>query len=343
MGLNEPKMKVLIIVRHRFELWVPPEWFVERLQRDFPGIDVFRFQDYPEAEVHLPDAEVLITWSLRAEQFVRARKLRWIHSTAAAVHALMIPELVASDVLVTNARSVHGPVVAEHAMAALLAMAHRLPAAMRYQQQHLWAQTNLWRDEPRPREVQGATLGLVGVGSIGGEIAKRALAFGMNVVAVREHPERGADFVPGNPGTPTVLKVVGFEALDEVLAQADFVALAAPLTAKTRALFDAERLGRMKKGAFLINVSRGALIDEIALAEALRKRRIAGAALDVFEREPLPSESPLWDLPDLLITPHSAALTDKIWERQYALFAENLRRYCAHSPLLGVVDKRKGY
>jgi phosphoglycerate dehydrogenase-like enzyme len=336
-------VKLLIIVRHRFELWVPPEWFVERLRRDFPDVDVLRFYDYPEAEADLPDTEVLITWSLRAEQFIRARKLRWIHSTAAGIHTLMIPELVASDVLVTNASSVHGPVVAEHALAILLAMAHRLPSALHYQQQHVWAQTELWREDPRPREIQDATLGLIGVGSIGSEIAKRALAFGMNIVAVREHPERGADFVSGNSAASAAVKVVGFEALDEVLAQSDFVALAAPLTPKTRLLLNAERLGRMKRGAFVINVSRGALIDEAALAAALRSRQIAGAALDVFEREPLPQDSPLWDLPDLLVTPHSAALTDKLWGRQYALFAENLRRYRSHCPLLGMVDKQKGY
>jgi phosphoglycerate dehydrogenase-like enzyme len=336
-------MKLLIIVRHRFELWRPPEWFVERLRHDFPDVKILRFQDYAEAEAELDDAEVLVTWSLRAEQFARARRLRWIHSTAAAVHALMIPELVASDVQVTNASSVHGPVVAEHAMAMLLALARGLPSAMRHQQRHRWAQEELWRERPRPREIQDASLALVGVGSIGGEIAKRALAFGMRVLAVREHPERGVDFVPpGLAGSPAIT-VVGFEALDDGLARADFVALAAPVTPKTRVLLNAERLGRLQPGAFVINVSRGALIDETALAAALRENRLGGAALDVFDREPLPPESPLWDLPNLIITPHSAAFTEKLWDRQYALFAENLRRYRAHKSLLAVVNKQKGY
>ena len=336
-------MKLLIIVRHRFELWQPPEWFVERLRRDFAEVKILRFQDYAQAEAELGDADVLVTWSLRPEQFARARKLRWIHSTAAAVHALMIPELVASDVLVTNASSVHGPVVAEHAMAMLLALARRLPSAMRHQQQHRWAQEELWAECPRPREIQGAILALIGVGSIGSEIAKRALAFGMHVQAVREHPERGADFVPPAFAASPELTVAGFEALDGVLACADFIALAAPVTPKTRVLLNAERLGRLQPGAFIINVSRGALIDEAALAAALRENRLGGAALDVFEREPLPPESPLWDLPNLIITPHSAALTEKLWDRQYALLAENLRRYRAHEPLLAVVNKQKGY
>ena len=137
--------------------------------------------------------------------------------------------------------------------------------------------------------------------------------------------------------------MVGFEALDDVLARADFVVLAAPVTPKTRVLLNAERLGRLQPGAFVINVSRGALIDETALAAALHENRLGGAALDVFEREPLSPESPLWDLPNLIITPHSAAFTEKLWDRQYALFAENLRRYRAHEPLLAVVNKQKGY
>ena len=131
--------------------------------------------------------------------------------------------------------------------------------------------------------------------------------------------------------------------IDEVFRQADYVVLAAPVTERTKAVANAERLALMKSDACLINVGRGSLVDEPALIAALREKKIGGAALDVFPKEPLAADSPLWDLPNLLITPHTAALTDKLWERHYALFSENLRRYLDREPLLAVVDKRKGY
>src|SRR5438105_844108 len=186
-------MKVVIVLHHRFELWTAPPWFAERLRHDFPGLDVVQLNDYRGIEDHLRDADIAITWSLRPEQFRAARKLRWIHSTAAAVHQLMFPELVESNVIVTNARQVHGPVVAEHAIALIFAMAKKLPQAMRFQEQHVWAQERLWRDPPMPREVLGATLGLIGLGSIGREIITRARPLGMHLLAVREHPEKGTD------------------------------------------------------------------------------------------------------------------------------------------------------
>jgi phosphoglycerate dehydrogenase-like enzyme len=326
-------MKLLMLVHHRFELWQEPGWFAPRLRRQFPDIEVVSRTNYEGAEKDLAEADVLMTWSLRPEQFRLGKKLRWVHSPAAAVHLLMSPELVASDVVVTNARDVHGPVVAEHALALMLALAKRLPSAMRYQQRHTWAQTELWSEKPSPREIAGATLAVVGLGSIGREVARRASALGLRVLAVREHREKGAESA----------EVFGPDDLDRVLAQADFVVLAAPLTPQTEGLINAARLAAMKRDAYLINVSRGPLVDEAALVEALRSGRIAGAALDVFEPEPLPADSPLWDVENLLITPHTAAVTERLWERHYDLLAENLRRYLAGEPLLGLVDKHRGY
>jgi phosphoglycerate dehydrogenase-like enzyme len=328
-------MKILIVVYHPFELWQAPPWFAERLRADFPGLDVVQRTEYANIEDDLGEAEVAVTWSLRPEQFRAARKLRWIHSPAAAVHALMIPEIVASDVVVTNARDVHGPVVAEHAIALILALAKRLPSAFRYQQEGRWAQDQIWRESPRPREVAGATLGLVGLGSIGLETAKRAAALGMQVVAVREHADK--------PHDAFVTKVFAADKLDEILHVSDYVVLAAPLTPRTRALINRDRLQQMKPDAYLINVSRGALLDEAAVVEALRVRLIAGAALDVFEKEPLAAESPLWKTEHLLITPHTAALTEKLWERHYRLLCANLRRFITGEPLLNTVDKSRGY
>ncbi|MGH9492202.1 MAG: D-2-hydroxyacid dehydrogenase [Terriglobales bacterium] len=324
----------MLCVRHAFELWTAPAWVSQRLRRDFPQLQIAHLPDYKRLTEEIGDAEVFVGWSLRAEQVAAAKKLRWVHSTAAAVHQLLLPELVASDVVLTNSSEVHGPVVAEHALALILALAKRIPSAVRLQQRGEWGQTTLWEERPRPREVAGATLGVVGLGSIGRELVRSARALEMRVVAVREHPEKGSGGADA---------VYGPEDLGRLLAEADFVVLAAPLTEKSRALMNAERLAQMRPDAFLINVSRGALVDEAALAAALEKHTIAGAALDVFATEPLPAESPLWGLENLLITPHTAAVTERLWERHYELLADNLRRYLAGEPLRGVVDKSRGY
>lgn len=327
-------MKVLIVLYHRFDLWNAPAWFAERLRREFPQAEVVHLSNYDSVEKQIRDAEICVAWSLRPQQFTQAKQLRWIHSPAAAVHQLIFPELVNSEVVLTNAREVHGPVVAEHVVALIFALAKKIPQAVRLQQQRVWGQQQIWEEPPRPREVSGATLGLVGFGSIGREVATRAAALGMRVIALREHPEKGG---------AGVAAVLGPLQWDELLSQADYVVLAVPVTADTKGLITAARLGKMKRDSYLINVGRGPLLDEAALVSALRENRIAGAALDVFSEEPLPAESPLWNLENLLITPHTAGLTEKLWGRHYALFSENLGRYLRHEPLLGLVDKRSGY
>lgn len=326
--------KLLIAVHHPFDQWNTPAWFPERLRAEFPELNVVHLPDYKRLDAEIPDAEIVIAWSLRPEQITAAKKLRWIHSPAAAVHQLMFPELIHSEIVLTNAREVHGPVVAEQVIAMIFALAKKIPGSVHLQQKHVWGQQLLWDEIPRVREVAGATLGLVGLGSIGRPVVRSAKALGMRVVAVREHPEKGSD------GADVIF---GPAEINKLFGQADYVVLAAPVTSSTKAIANAERLGLMKPGACLINVGRGPLVDEAALAVALREKKIGGAALDVFPKEPLAADSPLWDLPNLLITPHTAALTDKLWERHYALFSENLRRYLAGQPLLAVVDKRKGY
>jgi phosphoglycerate dehydrogenase-like enzyme len=328
-------MNLLIVLRHPFELWNSPAWLSSRIHADFPVIDATQRSSYDGIEDYLREAEIVIAWSIRPEQFKQAQKLRWIHSPAAAVHQLMFPELIDSDVLLTNSSEVHGGVVAEHVMSLVLALAKRLPQAARFQQRHMWGQEALWLGRPRPREIAGATLGLLGLGSIGRRVAKSASALGMRVLAVREH--LGKEIPEG------VQQVFASSQLDEVLTQSDYVVLATPVTPATLGLMNAARLAKMKPDACLINVGRGPLVDEAALAEALREHKIGGAALDVFKEEPLPSNSPLWDLDDLFITPHTAGITEKLWDRHYALISENLRRYLEGKPLLGVVNKRQGY
>jgi phosphoglycerate dehydrogenase-like enzyme len=328
-------MNVLIVVHHRFELWNVPAWFGERLAQEFPELRITQRTSYDGIEEYLRDAEVIFTISLRPEQFAAATNLRWIHAPTAAVHQLLFAELVNSNVTITNSREVHGPVVAEHVMALIFALAKKIPQAALFQQKHIWGQEAIWRDGAHPREIAGATLGLVGVGSIGRRVAQMASALGMRVIVLREHVEKGSP-----EGVEAVFPP---PAINEVLKQSDYIVLAAPLIAATQGLINADRLAVMKPEACLINVGRGAQVDEAALVEALRTGRIAGAALDVFEREPLPSDSPLWSVENLLITPHTAGLTERLWHRHYELFSDNLRRYLTRQPLCFVVDKQKGY
>ena len=333
---DRPMRKLLIFVHHPFDQWNAPAWFPGRLQQEFPQINVLNLPDYKHVDEEIVDAEIVMAWSIRPPQIAAAKRLRWIHSPAAAVNQLMFPELIDSDIILTNAREVHGPVVAEHVIALIFALAKKVPDSVRLQDKHVWGQQILWDELPRIREVAGATLGLLGLGSIGRAAVKSAKALGMRIIAVREHPEKGSEGADGvfGPGPAQV---------DEVFRQADYIVLAAPVTGSTNVVANRERLGLMKAGACLINVGRGQLVDEAALALVLHERKIGGAALDVFPNEPLAADSPLWDVPNLLITPHTAALTDKLWERHYALFSQNLRRYLTGAALLAGVNKRKGY
>lgn len=324
--------KIAILLHDEFDMWRPPAWFLDRLRAEFPQCQVVFSSRKRQDEEALRGADVMIGWSLSSEELRFAKDLRWIYSITAAVDQFLYPELVASDIALCNAARVHGPVVAEHAIAMALALAKRVPTAVRYQDRRKWAMEAIWKE--RPREIAGATLILVGLGSIGREVAALAAGLKMHVIGVRHNPERG----PAGAH-----KVLGYPAFDEAIRRADFVVLAAPLTPQTRLMIDARRLQLFQPHAYLINVSRGALIDEAALVKALREHRLGGAALDVFTEEPLPRKSPLWKMEQVLITPHTAFLTEKVWQRHYQAFAGNLKRYLAAQPLQDVVDKSRGY
>jgi phosphoglycerate dehydrogenase-like enzyme len=328
-------IKVLIATPHRLDLWIAPPWFAGRFTKDFPQIKIVQAENSDTITQEFSDSEIAFAFALSLKQLQSAKKLRWIHSPSAAIHQFLFPEFVASDVILTNARDVHGPVVAEHVIALIFALAKKIPQAVRFQEKHVWGQEIAWRAGQRPRELAGATLGLVGLGSIGRAVAHHAATLGMNVIAAREHPE--------SPKPESVHEVLSSDHLDELLARSDYVVLAAPVTPATQGMISRPQLAKMKADACLINVGRGALIDEPALIEALRDHKIDAAALDVFEKEPLPADSPFWDLDNLLITPHTAGMTEKLWERHYVLFSENLRRYLSGQPLLALVDKHGGY
>ncbi|HWP84349.1 MAG TPA: D-2-hydroxyacid dehydrogenase [Terriglobia bacterium] len=311
-----------------------PPAIEQALQEEFPEVQIVVARSTEAYLRELPRCSILVTATLKPEQFALCGKLKWIHSPMAGVTSLLVPALVASDVVVTNGRTVHSVPVAEQTLAMMFAIARRVPACVRFQDRHYWGQDDSWLPGATPFELHGKTLGLVGMGAIGHELVPRAKALGMRAVVVRKNvsaPAPGADRVYPRSG------------LREMLAEADFVVVAAPDTPENIGLIGAAELRSMKSTAYLINVARGTLVQTEALIAALNSGVIAGAALDVTDPEPLPSDHPLWGLPNVLITPHLGGASDRFWERESALLRENLRRYLAGQPLLNVVEKSRGY
>jgi len=273
---------------------------------------------------------LMLPWRLPDEtrnRLLALPTLKWIHSVSAGVEHALDDQLRSMDVTLTNARGVFDLPIAETVLAYILMIAKRMPEFAAQQRDHTWKKLKL-------REAADLTIGLVGSGSIGIEIARLCKALKMRVIATRRHPERKA---------PHVDEVHAAAELDELLAQADIVVLAVPLTPETRGMLSAEEFRQMPTDAWLINIARGAVIDEPALIEALQTGEIAGAALDVFVEEPLPPESPLWEMDNVIVTPHNSWSTPHVQEREAALFLKNLRRYLRGKPLLNVVDKELGY
>jgi phosphoglycerate dehydrogenase-like enzyme len=244
----------------------------------------------------------------------------------AGLEGSMFPELVASDVVLSNMRGIYSDEIADHAFCMLLMLARGMPAYMRAQQAHEWRK----RAAGPLIHLPDATLGIVGLGGIGSELARRAAASRMRVLAVDPRPEERP------AGVEAVWSV---EQLPTLLAQSDFVVICAPHTPQTAGLFDARAFGAMKDGAYLINISRGVIVKLDALVDALRGGRLRGAALDVYEVEPLPTEHPLWGMENVILTPHIAATATDYEPRRLEVLADNLRRFAAGEPLRNVVDK----
>ncbi|MBI2956210.1 MAG: D-2-hydroxyacid dehydrogenase [Acidobacteria bacterium] len=326
--------KLVACVRHPFDQWRFPARLVEEIRRRYPGITVVHLEETTHLADEIAAADIFVGWNLKPEQFARAARLQWIHATAAGVEQLMREEIRRSPVVITNASSVLTLPMAEHTLALMLALARRIPSAVRYQEKRHWAQQEIWDESPHPRELSGSTLVVVGYGAVGRELGRRVRALAMKVIGVKRDPSRGADYAD---------RVVAPERLEQALGEGDFVVLATPVTPATERLFGQRQFAAMKPSAYFINIARGVLVDTDALVAALRERVIAGAAVDVAEREPLAPESPLWTAPNLLLTPHLAAASEPLWQRQAALLFENLDRWFAGRPLLNQVDKDRGY
>lgn len=301
---------------------------IAALEKAAPGTAVEAYASVKEALPHLADADAVAMWGFHDAEpvLLAAPRLRWVHSLSDGVEKLLTPSMMARPVILTNSRGVHDSTVSEHAMALLLAWYHRLPEAVRNQDAHQWKR-------PKGDTIRGKKLLIAGFGGIGKALAAKARAFGMEIIAVKRSltPEPLAD------------KVAATEDIMTVLPEADVIAAALPATAETEKFFSAEKFAAMKEGAFFLNIARATVVDEEAMMDALRSGRLAGAAMDVFSREPLPADHPLWDMQNVIMTPHVASMTPDFWDRLLALLEENLAAFAEGGPLKNVIDKTKGY
>jgi phosphoglycerate dehydrogenase-like enzyme len=325
--------KLTICVWQPFSEWRPPASFAAALRQRWPAMRVVHLPDYDRLPLELPDTDIFVGHSLRPTQFPDAKKLKWIHSTAAGVSQLTYPELRDSGIVVTNPSGIFSVPMAEHIMGLLIAMTRNFPDSVRMQDRSEWSQQLLWDKYPLT-ELNGQLLLIVGFGSIGHELARRAKAFDMLVWGVSRS---------GNGDTALAERIVPVGQLHELLPHADFVVLCAPETPETRHLIGAKELALLKPTARLINVARGSLVDQTALLHALHRKELAGAALDVTDPEPPSPDDALWKALNLMITPHTSAISDRLWPRETAVLLDLLERWFDGRELFNQVDLRRGY
>ncbi|HKK07593.1 MAG TPA: D-2-hydroxyacid dehydrogenase [Gemmatimonadota bacterium] len=330
-----------------YPLWSMPPGDRERVAETLPEDWEVVFLEEPgyfagDGARHIPerllqeigDAEVYAGFGLPRRAFLEARELRWVHSGAAGVGGSLFDEMRESDVVLTNSAGLHAEPLGDHAMAMILHFARGLDVAGAGKARREWRHAAMAGEGSPLVEVSGRTVGILGYGGIGSAVGRRASALGMRVLALRRS---------GGPPPPEVEHMFDHRGLEKLLGSSHYVVVAVPETDETRGLLGDARLSLMREGAVLINLSRGGIVEEAALARMLASRRLRGAGLDVFEEEPLPADSPLWDLENVVITPHTGAVSPRFWERETPLFLENLRRYLDGRPLINVVDKELGY
>ena len=307
------------------------EEFMKDLEASFPEVSFQTAITEAEQKQHIKDADVFYGMPSR-EVFLAADRLRWIQCPGTGIDVLTsIPEIVNSDVVLTNARGPHAAPMADHVMGVVLDFAHRARDLWEDQRAHRWVSS---ADSGEMGGLGGGTMGILALGDIGTAVARRAHAFGMEGYGVDVHPMSAP---------PGVKEVWGPERLDDLLEISDWFVVTVPFTSKTEGLIDRRRLGLLKRGAYIIVISRGGIVDEAALLEGLRSGRIAGAGVDAFKEEPLPADSPFWDMDNVMISPHVSALTPEMWEGRRQVFKENLRRFLANEPFLYVCDKEAGF
>ncbi len=328
-------MRLLIYTGWPVKAWRIPDEQVVRLRTDLPDVEILHATSGDEAARDIAGADASLSPWLTTSVLAAATRLRWVHSSAAAVSDLLpLQELARRDILVTNSRGVQAIPMAEQVMAGLLALARRLDRSIVAQRDGRWIQEQLGEVD-RPWTLHGKSMTIVGLGSIGLAVAERAHAFGMTITGVRRRPDQ--------PAPSYIGRVLGADRLDEALDGADVLVIAAPFVPATRNLLGAARLAILNPGAILVNVGRAQLVDTAAMLTALATGHLGGAVLDVFDKEPLEDGSPLWRLPNVIITPHSAGFRANHWAIVVDLFIDNVRRFRAGEPLRNVVDLAAGY
>lgn len=302
------------------------------LQAKYPDIEFVHVKNPQDTPAAIADADVYMGWMNR-DLFLAAKKLKWVQSPSSGInYYLAIPEFVASDVLLTSASGTHGPCLAESTFGMILGVKRQIINSAIAQQKHEWVARQV---RPCMFELTGSTMGIVGFGQVGRAIAKRAVAFDMRVIAV--------DLIPQNK-PEAVAELWSLDRLGDLLGQSDFVVVTVPYTPETDDMIGAAQIAQMKDGAMLLGMSRGHIINEEALLAALKSGKLGAAALDVFSQEPLPADSPLWDAPNLLITPHAAGGTQREAEYIMDIFNENLERFIKGKlPLRNQTDKIRGF
>src|SRR5262245_48933095 len=291
-------MNVMIFTVWPVAFWQTPKSQVDRLRKRFPEISFTHALTDDEASLAIETTDVALASRLSAAMVERSPRLRWVHSTAAAVANLLpLDEFAAHGIIVTNSRGIQAVPIAEHVMGGLLVLARRFNLMLDAQRDRRWIQNELTRDA-WPWSLQGRRMTILGFGSIGQEVARRAHAFGMHVTGVRRRLDQ--------PVPAFVDRIVGPDQLNASLRGCDVLVISAPFLSDTDRLIRAEQIAMLNPGAIIINVARGKIIDEPALITALESGQLGGVMLDVFEREPLESASPLWSLPNVIISPHSA-------------------------------------
>lgn len=315
---------------------------LERIAAAAPGSRIVSLSVEGHADGPVDDVEVLLRGWLNADAFdrllVRAPRLTWVHSATSGVERALTPAARDRGIVVTNARGVFTQPIAEYVVMMVLAISRQLPELLELQRERTWQPL-------QGVEMRDVTVGIVGFGSIGRAVAELVTAFGGRVVAMRRRtgPTEPGAAVGGEAQPPGAARILGPGGLGELLGASDFVVLAAPLTAETERMIDAAALEAMRPGAWLINVARGRLVDERALVAELRAGRIGGAVLDTFADEPLTPSSTFYDLPNVIVTPHTSWSSGRVLDRSFELFCDNLRRFSAGEPLLNRVDPTAGY
>ena len=305
--------------------------FIDDLTSTFPEIIFDLAYSEDECRKSVIDSDVFFGWPSR-QTFLNAKKLKWIHCPGTGIDRLAdIPELVASDVVVTNARGPHTEPMADHVFAFILDLAHLMREQYEEQKAHIW-ERNKYRGQIQ--DLNGSTMGILSLGGIGMAVARRARAFGMKIYGIDINPIQIPDGVED---------VWGLDRLDEAIKISDWFVVTSPITSDTRQLIDSRRVELFKPTAHLIIISRGGIVDEVAMTDALVRGKIAGAGIDAFDVEPLENDSPLWDMPNVIISPHISAESKGMHEGRKQIFKDNLRRYINGDPLEYICDKEAGY